>query len=433
MMQKKHHQGSVIVIALWALGIAALVTSSIQIFAHRQALLGIEVHDRIQARWAARAGIESSIAAMSEHVLMPVQNNAFALIDDLEYVSSGTVGTASWDIRHHVDGRDWRGPMDEHSKFNLNSENSALFLQILDNDLAYGVLESIMDWMDEDDEARILGVERDYYLSLDSPYEPRNGPLRSIAEMELIAGVMPDDIRGEDWDLDFRLDTNENDGGQSLPWDEPNGILEGGWATLFTAITVDGGPTESGEPRMNLKNVELETVQLRLGIDEPQAQALIAYANGSDTSLGQLLISGLPSLSQGIEGVTSLTDEQLILVFAETSTFEPHEAPPGRMNINTVSPELLYKIFPENSRLVEELLYLRVNNSGGISSPINYRDIPGISPSEITYLYETFDTRSSVFTISSKGTAEASQVEQEIIVVVDRSTLPVTILEYREQ
>jgi len=64
------------------------------------------------------------------------------------------------------------------------------------------VIEAIYDWIDEDDEARLLGVERDYYLSLNTPYEPRNGPLRSIAEMELIAGVMPDDIRGEDWDLD---------------------------------------------------------------------------------------------------------------------------------------------------------------------------------------------------------------------------------------
>ena len=432
-MMHTRHRGSVIVIALWALGIAALVTSSIQIFAHRQALLGIEVHDRIQARWAARAGIESSIAAMAEHVLMPVQNHAFALIDDLEYVSSGIVGNASWDIRHHVDGRDWQGPMDEHSKFNINAQNSVLFLRILDEELPYGVLESILDWMDEDDEVRLLGVERDYYLSLDSPYEPRNGPIRSIAEMELIAGVMPNDIRGEDWDLDFRLDSNEDDGGQSLPWDEPNGILEGGWASLLTAITVDGGPTESGEPRINLKNIDLETVQLRLGVDEFQAQALVTYANGNNASLGQLLISGLQSLAQGIEGVTNLTDEQLTYVFAETAMFEPHEAPPGRMNINTVSPELLYKIFPENTRLVEELLNLRINNTGGISSPLDYRNIPGISSNEITYLYEIFDTRSSVFTISSKGTVKASQVEQEIIVVVDRSTLPVTILEYREQ
>ena len=432
-MTRISQRGSVIVIALWALAVAALVTSSIQIFAFRQSLLGIEVHDRIQARWAARAGIETSIAAMSEHTIMPVQQNAFALIDDLEYVSSGITGTATWDIRHHVDGQDWRGPMDEHSKFNINTENYGLFVQILEDTLAYGVMESIMDWTDEDDEARILGVERDYYLSLETPYEPRNGPLRSIAEMELIAGVMPDDIRGEDWDLDYRLDTNENDGGQSLPWDEPNGILEGGWATMFTAVSKDGGPTESGEPRINLNNIDLETLQLRLGLEEPQAMALVSLAGSDDSSLGKLLTNNLSVLAQGIEGVKDLEDDQLYLIFAETCLFEPHEAPVGRMNINTISPELLYKLFPDDSTLVEELLYLRVNNAGGISSPLNYRDIPGISPTMVEYLYEIFDTKSNVFTISSKGVAPASHVEQEIIVVVDRSTLPITILEYREQ
>ncbi|MBC8202549.1 MAG: general secretion pathway protein GspK [Planctomycetes bacterium] len=432
-MTKNTHRGSVIVIALWALGIAALITSSIQIFAFRQSLLGIEVHDRIQARWAARAGIETSIAAMSEHTIMPVQQNAFALIEDLEYVSAGKTGTATWDIRHHADGRDWQGPMDEHSKFNLNSENSGLFVQILEDTLAYGVLESIMDWTDEDDEARILGVERDYYLSLDTPYEPRNGPIRSIAEMELIAGIMPDDIRGEDWNLNYRLDSNEDDGGQSLPWDEPNGILEGGWATLFTAISKDGGPTESGEPRINLKNIDLETLQLRLGLEEPQAAALVSYARGEDASLGKLLTTDLSELAQGIENVSGLEDDQLRLIYAETCLFEPHEAPVGRMNINTISPELLYLLFPENTTLVEELLYLRVNNAGGISSPLDYRNIAGISPPTVEYLYDIFDTKSNIFTISSKGIAPASQVEQEIIVVVDRSTLPITILEYREQ
>jgi len=432
-MIQKSQRGSVIVIALWALGIAALVTSSIQIFAHRQALLGIEVHDRIQARWAARAGIEASIAMMAEHTIMPIPNNAFALITDLEYVSTGKVGNATWDIRHHADGRDWQGPMDEHSKFNINSENNILFLRILEDDLSYGVIEAIYDWIDEDDEARLLGVERDYYLSLNTPYEPRNGPLRSIAEMELIAGVMPDDIRGEDWDLDFRLDTNENDGGQSLPWDEPNGILEGGWAMKLTVFSVDGGATESGQPRINLKSADLETLQLRLALEEPQAQALLTMASSETATLGTLLTNTLRSISSGIDGVNDLSDDQLRLIFAETALFDPHEAPPGRMNINTISPELLYTIFPDDNTLVEELLYLRVNNLGGISSPLDYRDIPGIAPNMVSYLYDIFDTRSSVFTISSLGRAPASKVEQEIIVVVDRSTLPVTILEYREQ
>jgi hypothetical protein len=103
------------------------------------------------------------------------------------------------------------------------------------------------------------------------------------------------------------------------------------------------------------------------------------------------------------------------------------------MNINTVSSEILYRLFPENSRLVEELLYLRNNNAGGISSPVDYLEIPGIEPTMVEFIYSLFDTRSNVFTISSLGKVEGSGVEQEIIVIVDRSTLPVTILEYREQ
>ena len=51
----------------------------------------------------------------------------------------------------------------------------------------------------------------------------------------------------------------------------------------------------------------------------------------------------------------------------------------------------------------------------------------------VSFLYGLFDTQSNVYTISSLGKASGSGVEQEIIAIVDRSTLPVTILEYREQ
>jgi len=90
-------------------------------------------------------------------------------------------------------------------------------------------------------------------------------------------------------------------------------------------------------------------------------------------------------------------------------------------------------LFPDNSRLVEELLYLRANKTGGISSPLDFREIPGIDPAMIQNLNGLFDTKSNVYTISSLGKSNGSGIEQEIIVVVDRSTIPVTILEYREQ
>ena len=432
MMQHQQHRGSVIVIALWAIGIAAIVTSSIQLFAHRQSLHGIEVHDRIQARWAARAGIESTIAMIAFHTARPVPNNAFAMISDLEFVATGTTGIATWDIRHHVDGKDWVGPMDESSKFNINSENNAVFILVID-DMAFGVLDAILDWIDTDDEPRLLGVERDYYLSLETAYEPRNGLLRSIVELELIAGVMPDDVRGEDWDVDFRLDANENDGGDSLPWDEPDDYLEGGWASLLTVSSVDGGATGSGEPRINMRTTDSETLQLRLFVEPAQADALIEFASSDGSDLSTLLQQSLRSLSGDAEGVTNLTDDQLRLVYSETCLFEAHQAPPGRLNINTISPELLYRLLPDNSRLVEDLLYLRINNAGGITSPVDFQQIPGIQSSMVVFLNGLFDTKSNVYSISCLGRAEGSGVEQEIIAIVDRSTLPVTILEYREQ
>jgi hypothetical protein len=83
--------------------------------------------------------------------------------------------------------------------------------------------------------------------------------------------------------------------------------------------------------------------------------------------------------------------------------------------------------------LVEELLYLRANNAGGITSPVDFLQISGIQLSMVVFLNGLFDVKSNVYTISCLGRAEGSGVEQEIIVIVDRSTLPVTILEYREQ
>ena len=432
MINSNQQRGSVIVIALWAIGIAAIVTSSIQVFAQRQSLLGIEVRDRIQARWAARAGIESSIAVMADHTARPAPQDSLAMLKDLEYVATGDAGIATWDIRHHSDGQDWSGPMDEHSKFNINSKDNSIFILVID-DMAFGVLEAILDWIDEDDDPRTLGVERDYYLSLETSYEPRNGLLRSIAELELIAGVMPDDVRGEDWNLNFRLDPNEDDGGDSLPWDEPDQWLDGGWASLLTTSSVDGGATQSGERRINLLKIDSISLQLRLGLEPAQADALLNFAHSEDADLAVLLTQTLRSISGDAEGVTNLTDDQLRIIFAETCLYDAHEAPPGRININTVAPELLYRLLPDNERLVEEILYLRVNNAGGITSPLDYLNISGIETSMVSFLYGLFDTQSNVFTISSLGRAPGSGVEQEIIAIVDRSTLPVTILEYREQ
>jgi general secretion pathway protein K len=54
--------------------------------------------------------------------------------------------------------------------------------------LDQGRLESLMDWLDRDDEPRPNGTERDFYQNLTPPYAPTNGPLGTLIEIRLIKG-----------------------------------------------------------------------------------------------------------------------------------------------------------------------------------------------------------------------------------------------------
>src|SRR5207249_7652640 len=105
------------------------------------------------------------------------------------------------------------------------------------------VADSILDWIDADDDPRPLGAETPYYLSLPNSYIARNGPMKSIAELELVAGVDPRDVRGQDWNLNGLLDPDEDDG---------TGNFNRGWSAILTAASIDGGLAASGEARLDI-------------------------------------------------------------------------------------------------------------------------------------------------------------------------------------
>ena len=60
----------------------------------------------------------------------------------------------------------------------------------LDEDEALNIVEAIIDWIDEDDEPLGFGgAESSHYQGLDTPYEPRNGPMEFIEELLLVNGM----------------------------------------------------------------------------------------------------------------------------------------------------------------------------------------------------------------------------------------------------
>ncbi len=447
-------RGSVMFIVIWALAIGALVLSSVQLFCYRQAMMGRQALARTQARWGARAGLEWMIAIMADHTLEPVPGDAFAMVRELdgyyygELEAEGRV-VATWDIRYDADGRQWRGPADEHAKLNINGalENPALLNSL--EDMSPDIADAILDWIDDDDDERPIGAERNYYLSLSMPYEPRNGPMRSIAELELVAGIWPEHLRGEDWNLNSRLDQNENDGERTWPPDDPDEILDSRWSGLMTALSTVALQTGSGLPRIDLRQTDAQILMERTGLEEAQAEALISWASG-DNQMSSLLTaqvqanlasqrSGSSSTPGGNEedgssGLT-LTNDELRIVMDETMIGPPPRGRvPGKLNLNTVSEELLLQLLEDREHLVDEILYLRRSRPEGIASLVDLIEIPAFQDdtASLEYLASIADVRSSVYSAAIRGRSETGGLEVEIYVVLDRSTLPIRILEYRE-
>jgi len=414
---------------------------------------------------------------MEYHTENPDPDDALALILDLEDNSYGTLETGTYDIRHFLDGIESAGPLDEHSKANVNLLSSTELMNI--EDMTPDVVGAIVDWKDTNEDAGMLGAEKTYYQNRGKSYEPRNASFRNFAELELVAGVWPESTRGEDWNLDGRLDPNEDDGEQTWPPDNHDGILDAGLSGLLTASSLTSPRAASGEDRLNLATATSAEVVERLGLTEPQASALLAYAKTPNARLEQLLVVPLSTLSQGgaaaagganptggagaatggkgsggssaqgrtgrssggssgaTGGVTqagpgNLDSASIGKVMNECTLKEFTRPEPGKMNVNTVSGRVLKEVFDMNPKLVDSLLSRRDAKLTGLTSLAAVLDIPGMTPQILSSLATKLDVQSFVFTITSRGRSIIVGGESEMIVTVDRSTLPAQILMYRE-
>jgi DNA uptake protein ComE-like DNA-binding protein len=321
------------------------------------------------------------------------------------------------------------------------------------------VADAIADWRDADDDSGLLGAEAAYYRNRGTSYLPRNDNLRSFAELELIAGVWPEYARGEDWNLNGRLDPNENDGDLSWPDDDADGTLLQGWSGILTAASRTSPLAPSGLPKIPLKVATPEEVSERCGISTGQADSLIGYSKQPNARLENLLVTPLAALAQGQNrgaqqnstrgrtgrssggrtqvgaansGDAALSMEQVGVVLNECMIDEFTRPTPGKININTVSEEVLTEIFDMNPKLAASIVSRRDARPEGITSLSELLEIPGMTPQILQPIARYLDVQSWVFTITSRGQAKSLGTEAEMIVTVNRSTLPATIQEYRE-
>lgn len=188
------------------------------------------------------------------------------------------------------------GLEDESAKLNLNlllladtvvtDGGRALLMSV--PGMTEDVADAILDWLDEDDEPREYGAEADYYMGLNPPYAPANGPPTTLTELLLVRGVTPTLLFGKDMNRNGVVDPHEmnnellNEATSSVQLETDTtglGSLDRGWAGYLTLHSAESNFSATGSPRINLNRTDLEILYEELAevLGEELAAFIIAY------------------------------------------------------------------------------------------------------------------------------------------------------------
>jgi DNA uptake protein ComE-like DNA-binding protein len=235
----------------------------------------------------------------------------------------------------------------------------------------------------------------------------------------------------------------------------------------------------SGQDKLNLKTATPEEMQERFGVTAEQANALTGFAKGPSAKMEMLLTQDLSTLASGggnsrtpstgraqtgrnsapsnnaqlgqetgaqsgrsssgapqTGGTTrlqALDATQLRKIFQEGTLDAEGQPILGKVNLNTAPPSILRALLPSDPISADAILSLRSASSTGLLALSDLRTSNRISPDSLAAIAPYADTQSYVFTVTSRGRSATTGLEVEITAVIDRSTLPARILEYREQ
>lgn len=194
----------------------------------------------------------------------------------------------------------WVRVTDEGGKISLNASQENLLRLVftnlgLDVDAAAALSDSVLDWIDQDDEHRMNGAESDYYLGLPRPYVAKNTPFDSLEELLLVKGVTPELFYGH----------NEQ---------YPIGLID-----VFTVYNRYG--------TVNVRNMTPPVMQTLFALDEEELAQIKETQATSAPALLSLLQVQLPDPSLG----SLLTDEPPNVVMVEAQAKLPDARVPARV------------------------------------------------------------------------------------------------------
>lgn len=237
-----------------------------------------------QIEWLGRSAIECARWELAQQ--LTIAQEPYDARNQVWAGGMGGIGTSNSplaDFKNEIQiqggGATW-AIFDLERKANINVANEALLQQAVmvmgvDAGQMTPVVNSILDWIDPDDNPRVGGAESEFYQSQTPPYFAKNGPIDDISELLLIKGAAEFYAAGDNASpqpgVYNPLTSRFNGMGNIMP------TFPVGLTNLFT-------PLSTG--RININTASAEVLQIIPTMTPEAAQAIVSAREGEDDGSG---------------------------------------------------------------------------------------------------------------------------------------------------
>lgn len=450
-----HRRGSVLVGLLWCLTLVSVIVISVLHSSQMDSQIVKNQGDRIQAHFLALAGLEKAKALLFQDAITrkrAAQNHSGELYDSPRHFRDVRLARGTFRVFHqgdsdHADERRF-GISDEESRLNINEATAEDIGKL--RRMTPDVVASIIDWRDTDNSVTPNGAESEYYMSLQPPYLPANAPFETVRELLMVRGVTHQLLLGEDDNDNGLLDPEEDDGSESFPPDNHDGVLDQGWAASLTVKSQVGNTDAAGQSRINVQSADENTLAAVPGLTTDIAKAIVASRNlNKIETLADLLEVSSPPPNSGGQGAPNtasnppppnnppgqtgpkVINEKLLMQIADQLTCVDGGDQSGLVNINTASAAVLTCLPGMDEEKARAVILYR-QSAGYFPNIAHLLSVPGVNKQMFKSLAPRVTARSETFRILSEGSIGSSGVRQRIEVVVKLTSSDVETLSYRE-
>ncbi|MBF0542727.1 MAG: general secretion pathway protein GspK [Nitrospirae bacterium] len=196
----KTQKGAALMLVLWVMVVLCAIAAEFIYSMRTEIKIVTNYKEDTKAYYGAIAGIEFAKAEIKDPktFLFRDSNDKIVNVNNI-YKRKGMIDDVEFSYQLY----------DEDGKLNINTATPDKLRLLftfagVGQDKSVDIIDSILDWIDKDNNHRINGAEEDYYIALKTPYSCKDGSIDTIEELLLVKGMTPEFLYGKTGDSEIK-------------------------------------------------------------------------------------------------------------------------------------------------------------------------------------------------------------------------------------